>query len=161
MIGNVGAGSAREHKIITTHSPEETMELASDLAKKLNAGDLIALIGNLGAGKTMFVKGLAKGLGVKDHSYVNSPSFVILKEYEGKRNLYHFDVYRLEAESFCDTLDYRKYFYGDGVTVVEWADKIKDILPEEYLEIKIEHAGDTERRIEINPVGNKFQETVI
>ena len=94
----------------------------------------------------MLVKGLAKGLGVEDYMYVNSPSFVILKEYQGKKNLYHFDVYRLEEESFSQTLDYKKYFYGEGITVVEWADKIRNILPDKYVNIEIEHMGESKRR---------------
>ena len=147
-------------KTIITNSPEETMEVASRLAGALAEGDLIALVGELGAGKTMFVKGLAAGLGVKDPLYVNSPSFVILKEYRGKKDLYHFDVYRLDPKDFCETLDYEKYFYGKGITVVEWADKIKDILPEEYLEISIDHNDHTERKFSFRAVGKRFESIV-
>ena len=141
-------------KSITTYSPEETIALGEKMARDLKKGDVIALEGDLGAGKTVFVKGLAKGLGVHDHLYVNSPTFVIIKEYQGRLNLYHFDVYRLDEEHFSDTLDYRRYFYGDGVAVVEWADKIKNILPGEYLEIRIAHVGEMERRFEFIQHGN-------
>ena len=145
---------------ITTHSPEETVRLAEKLAKGLGDGDFIALVGELGAGKTMFVKGLAKGLGIGDHEYVNSPSFVVLKEYHGRLDLYHFDVYRLDMKGFCETMDYEKYFYGPGVTVVEWADKIRDILPEEYIEIKMEYGEGNERVISFRSVGRRHEKTV-
>jgi tRNA threonylcarbamoyladenosine biosynthesis protein TsaE len=147
-------------KTITTYSPEETIETASHIAKKLRQGDFIALVGELGTGKTMFVKGLARGLGVEDYLYVNSPSFVVLKEYHGKKDLYHFDVYRLDPASFCETLDYERYFYGDGVTVVEWADKIKDILPEDHLEIVIAHKGDTERQFEFRTKNSRMKKII-
>lgn len=145
---------------VITNSPEETMETASKIAASLKGGDLIALIGQLGTGKTVFVKGIARGLGVEDHLYVNSPSFVVLKEYKGDRELYHFDVYRLEPESFCETMDYEKYFYGDGITVVEWADKIRDILPEEYLQVKLSHENGNRRRFEFSAVGERFSKIV-
>ncbi|MFC1548405.1 tRNA (adenosine(37)-N6)-threonylcarbamoyltransferase complex ATPase subunit type 1 TsaE [Candidatus Omnitrophota bacterium] len=144
-------------KTVTTHSPEETVGLASRIACILEEGDLVALTGDLGTGKTMFVKGLAKGLGVKDYIYVNSPSFVVLKEYRGEKDLYHFDVYRLEPKSFCETLDYEKYFYGKGVTVVEWAEKVTDILPDEYLEVKIAYGEGDNRLFEFRPVGGQFE----
>ncbi|MFH1847134.1 MAG: tRNA (adenosine(37)-N6)-threonylcarbamoyltransferase complex ATPase subunit type 1 TsaE [Candidatus Omnitrophota bacterium] len=147
-------------KTITTYSPEETIEIAASLAKKLNKGSFVALIGDLGTGKTMFVKGLAKGLGIAEYSYVNSPSFVIVKEYKGEKDLYHFDVYRLGGQSFCDTLDYEKYFYGRGITVVEWADKVRDILPEEYLEVRIEYGDDSERKFYFKAFGEKFEEVI-
>jgi len=137
---------------IITHSPEETIDLGEQISKKLENGDFVALSGDLGAGKTMLVKGLAKGLGVEDYMYVNSPSFVILKEYQGKKNLYHFDVYRLEEESFSQTLDYKKYFYGEGITVVEWADKIRNIIPDKYVNVKIEYIGLEERQFKIERV---------
>ncbi len=147
-------------KIITTNSPEETMEMASSLARGLREGDFIALTGELGAGKTMFVKGLARGLDVEDYVYVNSPSFVVLKEYRGRKDIFHFDVYRLEEKSFRETLDYEKYFYGSGITVVEWADRIRDILPEEYLEIEIDYgARDGDKREFIfRAAGKRYEE---
>jgi len=124
---------------ITTNIEEQTIELAVRLAKLLAPGDLVALMGDLGAGKTVFAKGIAKGIGVKEHTYVSSPSFVILKEYIGTINLYHFDVYRLSSKEFSETIDYKKYFYTGGITVIEWADKIRDLLPEKYIEVHIDH----------------------
>ncbi len=138
---------------IKTASPEETLSLAEKFSSVLRAGDLVALRGNLGSGKTVFVKGLAKGLGVKDYRYVNSPSFVVIKEYPGKMPLYHFDVYRLDSRGFCETMDYEKYFYSTGVTAVEWADKIQELLPEEYFEVFMEPGEENSRTIGFAAVG--------
>ncbi len=137
-----------------TRSPGETMILAEKLAGYMRPGDLIALSGDLGAGKTVFVKGLAKGLGVSEYNYVNSPSFVVVKEYAGTMPLYHFDVYRLDSKLFCETLDYEKYFYSEGVTAVEWAEKIRETLPEEYVDVFIGYGtGPEERVVKIVSVG--------
>lgn len=132
-------------------SVEETIALGAKFAKTLKKGDAVALIGDLGAGKTVFTKGVAKGLGVKNARYVNSPTFVIIKEYEGRFPLYHFDLYRLDGHSGFDDMNYEEYFYGDGVTVIEWADKIRALLPKKYIEVKLSVIDENKRRIEIHP----------
>jgi len=146
-----------EVKTIKTNSPKETLRLGSRFAGKLNEGDIVALVGDLGSGKTVFVKGIAMGLGVEDPLYVNSPSFVILKEYFGAKNLYHFDVYRLDLKGFCETLDYEKYFYGKGITVIEWADKIETLLPEDHIKIKISYGIEDERIFQFFANGEKYR----
>ncbi|MDD5495801.1 MAG: tRNA (adenosine(37)-N6)-threonylcarbamoyltransferase complex ATPase subunit type 1 TsaE [Candidatus Omnitrophica bacterium] len=130
-------------------SVEETIGIGAKLAAKLKRGDVVALVGELGSGKTVLTKGIAKGLGVKDVRYVNSPTFVIIKEYKGRIPLYHFDLYRLDHASALDSLSYEEYFYGDGVTVVEWADKIRKLLPKRYIEVKLSVAGENRRKIDI------------
>ena len=130
-------------------SVKETLSLGEKLARRLKKGDLVALIGDLGSGKTVLTKGLAKGLGVKNSRYVNSPTFVIIKEYKGKLPLYHFDLYRLDHPGSLDSDNFKEYFYGDGVTVVEWADKIKGLLPKKRLEIRMFIAGEDRRKIDI------------
>ncbi|MCX5678380.1 MAG: tRNA (adenosine(37)-N6)-threonylcarbamoyltransferase complex ATPase subunit type 1 TsaE [Candidatus Omnitrophica bacterium] len=135
--------------LLISKSVEETIKTGERLARKLKPGDVVALIGNLGAGKTVLTKGIAKGLGVKDVRYVNSPTFVTIKEYKGKIPLYHFDIYRLNNANVLDSESYEEYFYGDGVTVIEWADKIRGILPKKYIEVKLSVAGEGKRRIEI------------
>ena len=130
-------------------SIEETIEIASKLAKTLKKGDCVALVGDLGAGKTVFTKGIAKGLGVRDVRYVNSPTFVTIKEYKGKLSLYHFDLYRLDTPNLLDAENYEEYFYGDGVTVIEWADKIPELLPKKHIEVRLLVIGESERKIEI------------
>ncbi|GLI85100.1 tRNA (adenosine(37)-N6)-threonylcarbamoyltransferase complex ATPase subunit type 1 TsaE [Rossellomorea marisflavi] len=134
-------------------NPDETGVFAKRLAGLLAPGDVLTLEGDLGAGKTTFTKGLALGLGIK--RTVNSPTFTIIKEYKGDLPLYHMDVYRLD-DSFED-LGFDEYFEGEGVTVVEWAHLIEDQLPEERLAIGIYRTGDTERRIVLEPVGDRYR----
>jgi len=132
-----------------SRSVKETLSLGEKLAKRLKKGDLVALIGDLGSGKTVLTKGIAKGLGVKNARYVNSPTFVIIKEYKGKLPLYHFDLYRLDHPGMLDAENFEEYFYGDGVTVVEWADKIKGLLPKNRWEIRMSVTGEDKRKIDI------------
>lgn len=135
----------------------DTITLGRKLGKNLRAGDIVALTGQLGSGKTVLTKGIAEGLGVKQSGYVNSPSFVILKEYKGRVPLYHFDVYRLKDISQFSTVGYGEYFYGKGVSVIEWADKVKEALPKEYLSVDIEILGKNERKIALNPYGKRHK----
>lgn len=123
---------------------KDTRALGLALAEKTSPGDVIALTGGLGAGKTTLTKYIAEGLGIE--ASVTSPTFTIIKEYcEGRMPLYHFDVYRLSGSEEMDELGYEEYFYGDGLTVVEWADIVEDILPEACIRIRIESTGGEER----------------
>lgn len=119
-----------------SRSEKETIEIAERFSQTLKAGDVIALSGNLGAGKTAFVKGVAKSLGCRD--IVSSPTFTLVNEYTGTEYmLYHFDVYRLSnitAEN-CDWID--EYLFSDGICIIEWADNLVNILPENYIKINI------------------------
>ncbi|MCM3007087.1 tRNA (adenosine(37)-N6)-threonylcarbamoyltransferase complex ATPase subunit type 1 TsaE [Priestia koreensis] len=143
----------RQSFSLTTHSSDETMRVAIQLSEQLAPGSVLLLEGDLGAGKTTFTKGLAKGLGIERN--VNSPTFTIIKEYRnGRLPLYHMDVYRVEDE--FEDLGFDEYFNGDGVTVVEWAHLIKEQLPEERLEINIFHQAENERKIEIEAVGSLY-----
>lgn len=135
-----------------TYHSDETERLGERLAKQLKAGDVITLEGDLGAGKTTFTKGIARGLGVQ--RVVNSPTFTIIKEYEGHLPLYHMDVYRLEDQD--EDLGFDEYFYGDGVTVVEWAQFIQEMLPEENLTITIKHVKEDEREFIFIPNGKRY-----
>ncbi|MDD3088733.1 MAG: tRNA (adenosine(37)-N6)-threonylcarbamoyltransferase complex ATPase subunit type 1 TsaE [Candidatus Omnitrophica bacterium] len=146
--------------IITTYSPEGTLDLGARIGAALRPGDVVALTGELGAGKTMITKGIAKGLGIPDYEYVNSPSFTLMKEYSGPIPLYHFDIYRLEGKAFSETLEHDSYFYGAGVAVVEWADKIIELIPDERLEINITYGEGDERRFEFVPRGKRFEDVV-
>jgi len=132
-----------------SNSVKETLYFGEKLGRRLKKGDFVALIGDLGSGKTVFTKGVAEGLGVKNSRYVNSPTFVIIKEYKGKLPLYHFDLYRLDHPGMLDAENFEEYFYGDGVTVVEWADKIKGLLPKKRWEIRMSVAGEDKRKIDI------------
>ncbi|KIL50587.1 tRNA (adenosine(37)-N6)-threonylcarbamoyltransferase complex ATPase subunit type 1 TsaE [Jeotgalibacillus soli] len=137
-----------------SHHPDETAAKAEQLGELLGSGDVLTLEGDLGAGKTTFTKGLAKGLGVK--RVVNSPTFTIMKEYMGRIPLYHMDVYRLGEE--WEDLGFDEYFEGEGVTIVEWAHLIQEQLPEERLEISIYHLNEWERKIFFTPYGHKYEQ---
>lgn len=142
----------REYEIISSQ-PSETMEFSKRLAHHLKPGDVLALEGDLGAGKTTFTKGLAEGLQIK--KTVNSPTFTIIKEYKGSLPLYHMDVYRLEDSE--EDLGFDEYFEGDGVTVVEWAHLIEEQLPSELLLIELRHGGDQNRTIRLIPKGQRYE----
>lgn len=115
---------------------EETIKLGEIIGKSLKPGSIIALKGTLGAGKTVLVKGIAKGLGIEDEP--NSPTFVIMNVYEGEVPLYHFDLYRVEDADELLGIGYEEFFYGHGVSAVEWADRIEEIFPEYTIYIEIE-----------------------
>ena len=130
-----------------SNSIEETIEVGAVLGRALRKGDVVALVGTLGSGKTILTKGIAKGLGLKDVRYVNSPSFVIIKEYKGKISLYHLDLYRLDKSTLLDTESYEEYLYGNGVTVIEWAERLSSTLPSDYLEMRFAHKTTNQRAI--------------
>src|SRR5690625_5256142 len=140
-----------------TDSEKETKKIGTCLASLLKRGDVITLEGDLGAGKTTFTKGIAKGLGVK--RAVTSPTFMIIKEYDGELPLYHMDAYRLEHSD--EDIGFDEYFYGDGISVVEWASFIEDYLPEERLMIKIEHVNTEKRKLTMIPKGKKFEKVLL
>ncbi len=134
-----------------TGSERETYELGLQIGRQARAGDVYTLIGDLGVGKTVFTKGLARGLGIEEP--VNSPTFTIVQVYEeGRLPFYHFDVYRIGDISEMDEIGCEDYIYGEGVSLIEWADLIRELLPEHYIEIKIEkdlEKGFDYRRISI------------
>ncbi|WP_240377468.1 tRNA (adenosine(37)-N6)-threonylcarbamoyltransferase complex ATPase subunit type 1 TsaE [Bacillus piscicola] len=140
---------------VKSGSPEETHEIAKRLGALLQKGDIVTLSGGLGAGKTHFTKGIADALGVR--KIVNSPTFTIIKEYEGRLPLYHMDVYRIDEEE-ADALGIEEYLDGDGVCVIEWAEKISRLLPEERLAITIDKESETARMIRIEGAGKRFEE---
>ena len=123
--------------IIETFDAKQTFDLGMDIGKKASAGQIYTIIGDLGAGKTVFTKGLAKGLGIEE--IISSPTFTIVQVYEGGRiPFYHFDVYRITEIDEMDEIGYEDYFYGEGVCLIEWANLIEDILPESCTQITIE-----------------------
>lgn len=138
--------------IYESFSTDETLAFAEKLGEMLQPNDVITLEGDLGAGKTSFTKGLAKGLGVK--RVVNSPTFTIIKEYKGRLPLYHMDVYRLENSD--EDLGFDEYFNGEGITVVEWPSMISDQLPNHRLKIEIRHEGDEKRKLTFSPIGERY-----
>ena len=130
-----------------TSSPEETKKLGETLAKGFSPGLVVALFGPLGSGKTCLTQGICSGLEVKD--FVVSPSFVLINEYEGKYKVYHIDLFRLEKLSEIINLGYEEYFYGEGICIIEWAEKAKELLPDKRMEIYLKIISEKEREIRI------------
>ncbi|MBU5436589.1 tRNA (adenosine(37)-N6)-threonylcarbamoyltransferase complex ATPase subunit type 1 TsaE [Tissierella sp. MSJ-40] len=138
---------------------EETEKFGIKLGEVLQSGDIVCLNGELGAGKTTLTKSIGKGLGVEE--YITSPTFALINEYEGRVRVYHFDVYRLENVDELYDLGFDEYFYGNGVSIVEWAEKIEKLLPKERIIINIDK-GKTldERIIVITGEGNRYKEII-
>lgn len=142
---------------IISKSAKDTLGIGKRLAKYLRQGDIVCLFGDLGSGKTVLTKGIAKGLGVKKENVV-SPSFVILRAYaKGKLPVYHFDLYRLGNLCSIQNLGYEEYLYGQGVTVIEWADRLKRLLPAEYLKIALSVRGISARSIKLSALGTHYK----
>lgn len=137
-----------------TYSVQETEQLASEFAKELKRGDVVAFTGGMGAGKTAFVRGLAKGLGVSGE--VSSPTYAIVNEYRGDPTLYHFDMYRVSSVEDLFTTGYFDYLdQGDSILAVEWSENITESLPEETIFVDMEPLSEQERKIQIIG-GNRF-----
>lgn len=143
-------------KVIMIHNLEETIALGKRLGELLQPNMLLTLSGDLGAGKTTFTKGIGSGLGIT--KVINSPTFTILKQYQGRLNLSHFDAYRLEGQD--DDLGFEEIFDSEDVCVVEWANFIEDILPSERLEIVIRKIDENAREFKFKAVGNRYQQIV-
>ncbi len=142
---------------IISHSQEETAKIGRRIAKNLKPADIICLSGQLGSGKTVLAKGIAGGLGIKKDSVI-SPSFVLIRQYhQGKFPFYHFDLYRLKYPADIFGLGYEEYLYGDGVTVIEWADKLGYLFPEECLKIEILIKGDSLRLFNFGAEGRYYK----
>ncbi len=137
-----------------------TSRLGKSLGEKLFPNSVVALIGNLGAGKTHLTRAIAIGLGVSNERLVTSPTFVLIQEYPARLPIYHFDAYRLAGvQSFLD-LGIEEYYSSEGVCLIEWADRVTEALPEEYLEIRLEAISETARRCEITPIGPSYFDIV-
>ena len=143
-----------EYKI-TSHNIEDTLEIAQNLESEKFPGMVICLNGELGSGKTVFVKGFASSLGIKET--ITSPTFTIVKEYlDGEAPLYHMDVYRLDKAN--NEIGFSDYFNGDGISIIEWADMIEDKLPEERLDINFVVVNEDTRILKFIPHGTKYEE---
>ena len=145
-----------EHFEFTSHRPEETQKLGRRLGELALPGDIFLLVGKLGAGKTCLTQGIARGLGIKESAL--SPSFVLVRELKGRLPLYHADFYRLDRTEEISELGLDEYLFGGGLTVIEWADRGLDVLPEEYLLVEIDYLEDDERRIKLSAKGKRYEE---
>jgi len=140
---------------LITHSPEETQKFGTRLGEIAQPGDVFLLVGKLGAGKTCLAQGIAWGLNIEE--YAASPSFVVIRELKGRLPLYHIDFYRLDNLEEIAELGLDDYLYGNGVCVVEWAEKGLSLLPAEHLLIEMSYVADTERRLKLKPSGKRYQ----
>ena len=143
---------------LTSHSPEQTQQLGVSIGKVAQLGDIFLLVGNLGVGKTCLTQGIAWGLGIKE--YAVSPSFVLVRELYGRLPLYHIDLYRLDHIEEIEDLGLDEYLYGNGVCVVEWAEKGLAVLPAEHLMIEISYLSDTERSFRFKLSGQRYREVI-
>jgi tRNA threonylcarbamoyladenosine biosynthesis protein TsaE len=137
-----------------SRSPEQTKKLGRQLGELARPGDAVLLIGSLGAGKTCLTQGIARGLGVAD--YTASPSFVLMREYEGRLPLYHIDLYRLERVEEVADLGLDDYLYGEGICVVEWADRALNLMPPEHMFIELTYLSPRRRSLYLDPRGQRY-----
>lgn len=137
-----------------SHSVAQTQRAGVALAQLVQPGDIIWLEGELGAGKTTFTKGIAQGLGVT--GYVNSPTFTLVNEYQGRLPVYHLDCYRLESGREALDFGLEEYLYGEGVTIIEWPERIREVLPPEYLRVQLRYVTDTKRSMRLEPSGKRY-----
>ncbi|MBU0549148.1 MAG: tRNA (adenosine(37)-N6)-threonylcarbamoyltransferase complex ATPase subunit type 1 TsaE [Candidatus Omnitrophica bacterium] len=146
---------------ISSHSEKETINLGRKLVGLLGRGDIVCLFGTLGAGKTVLVKGMARGLGIKRNQVI-SPSFVLMREYSARvRNkrmpFYHFDLYRLTNIKQILDLGYEEYLFGQGISVIEWAERMMGYMPGEFLKIKLEIRGSRQRNLKLSSNSRRYQ----
>jgi len=141
---------------LISHSPEQTQQFGVRIGELALAGDIFLLVGALGTGKTCLTQGIAWGLNIKE--YALSPSFIIIRELYGRLPLYHIDLYRLDHIEEIAELGLDDYLYGNGICVVEWAEKGLDIVPTEHLLIQINYLSDTERSFQLKPNGKRYLE---
>ncbi|MCM8783663.1 MAG: tRNA (adenosine(37)-N6)-threonylcarbamoyltransferase complex ATPase subunit type 1 TsaE [Candidatus Omnitrophica bacterium] len=146
-------------KVFITKSEAETKKLGENLGKNLISGDVLCLVGELGSGKTVLVKGIARGLGILEE-LINSPSFILIREYSSKLNLYHFDLYRLKTLGEIESLGWEEYLSKKGVLVIEWADKMEEVLPQEHLRIEMKIFSEKKRKIKLIPKGKRYKELI-
>ena len=141
---------------MVSNSPAQTRKIGMKLGKLAASGDVIFLVGSLGAGKTCLTQGIARGLGI--HEYTASPSFVLVREYKGKLPLYNIDLYRLDRIEEVAQLGLNDYLYGNGVCVIEWADKGLTVLPEKHLLIEMQIISPLKRKLNFMPEGTRYLE---
>jgi len=146
---------------LTSSSVSQTIEIGRRLGELLQANDIIGLTGGLGAGKTHFAKGLAAGLEVSDTQVVNSPTFVIINEYIGRLHIYHVDVYRLASSAELQALGFEEMCSAGGVVLIEWADKIQDLLPPDVLSIELAATGANSRDLVLTGGGPRSKHLLL
>ena len=152
--------SAMESFTMVSRSPAQTQSWGRRLGGLLTGGEVIGLAGELGSGKTCFVRGLAKGLNVDRNTWLRSPTFTLINEYSGRVPIYHIDLYRISGENALATLDLAEYLESDGVAVIEWFDRLPPEDAPEHLRILFEHASRNERKLTFTAQGDRYEELI-
>jgi tRNA threonylcarbamoyladenosine biosynthesis protein TsaE len=147
MIDNTGISQSLNSKIVT-RSPEETERFGQTFAEQLKPGDVVTFFGTLGSGKTTMIRGICMGFGIERG--VKSPSFVYMRVYHAKITIYHFDFYRLHAKADLVNVDLNEYFYGEGIVLVEWADRVEKLLPPLRYDVRMTMVSKNEREIVVS-----------
>ena len=145
---------------VLTGSPRQTMGWGSRLGKLLEGGEIIALIGELGAGKTCFVRGVTQGLEVGKDAWIRSPSFTLINEYQGRLPVYHIDLYRVEGRAQLEGLNLREYLYSDGVSLIEWFEHLPADEVDEFLEVRAAYVDGNRRQLTFSSHGQQYEEIV-
>jgi tRNA threonylcarbamoyladenosine biosynthesis protein TsaE len=145
---------------VLTRSPRQTMSWGSRLGRLLKGGEIIALIGELGAGKTCFVRGATQGLEVGKEAWIRSPSFTLINEYHGRLPVYHIDLYRVEGRAQLEGLNLREYLYSDGVSLIEWFEHLPADEVDEFLEVRVAYVDGNRRQLTFSPHGQRYEEIV-
>jgi len=143
-------------KKFISHSVHDTLSFGKVLSGYLQKSDIICLFGQLGAGKTVFTKGIASGLGIKRDKII-SPTFVLIREHHGRIPLYHFDFYRLSQTCDITALGYEEYFYGEGISVIEWPERLGNLMPEEFLCVELSVVDEKKRALTFIPHGKRYR----
>lgn len=138
-------------------SPQMTMKLGEKLGKLVQGGEIIGLVGELGSGKTCFVRGFALGVKVDKNAWVRSPTFTLINEYQGRLPVYHIDLYRIGRQDEIEALNLREYLYSDGVSLIEWFEHLPADQTREHLEVEISHAGGAKRRMTLTAHGARYE----
>lgn len=145
---------------VLTRSPRQTKSWGSRLGRLLKGGEIIALIGELGAGKTCFVRGVTQGLEVGKEAWIRSPSFTLINEYHGRLPVYHIDLYRVEGRAQLQGLNLREYLYSDGVSLIEWFEHLPADEVDEFLEVRVAYVDGNRRQLTFGPHGQRYEEIV-
>ncbi len=143
-----------------SHSVQKTLSIGKAIGRRLSAGAIILLSGGLGSGKTVLAKGIAMGLGIKKEK-VLSPTFVIMRVHKGRLVLYHFDLYRLQVPRDILNLGYEEYFYAEGAAVIEWPQRLKYLLPKEFLQINLSLIDSSKRCLQFKACGAKYKKILV
>ena len=139
----------------TTHSPEQTRTLGKKIGERIEPGTVLALFGDLGSGKTVLVQGLSRGFDVPEDYFITSPTYTLINEYPGRGPLFHVDLYRIERQGDVEDIGFLDILYGNGIVVVEWADRLPSDLLSAHLEMRLEILDDESRRISLTAYGQR------